>query len=617
MSNVGGADGLGSAARFNSPSAVLADSNGNLYVADAGNNTIRKISASGAVTTFAGSAGVTGHADGNGAAASFNAPLGLGIDSLGNVYVADTGNRLIRKITPEGAVTTLYAGGSFVSVAVDAGGNVFAMDGNDCLLTKITPSGVATEVPGPNSEAWCQLAPTDPILTIPPTPPTYQDAGLANDNAGNIYVAASGAIDKIAPDGAISNVLNVAGLRSPAIAVDKLGNMFVLPQSAYNNGETAFTIEMITPAGIVSTLAGANGNVGSTDGKGAAAEFNNPRGIAVDTAGNVIVADFGNDTIRNITSAGVVSTLAGVAPAPGSADGVGAAASFNAPQGMASDSSGNLYVADSGNNTIRVISPSGAVKTLAGSTGVTGNADGSGGAASFNLPMGVAVDGAGNAYVSDTRNCTIRKITPAGATTTLAGQAGMCGNADGTGAIARFNNPQGMAIDCSGNILVADTGNNAIRKVTATGDVTTLTATTTSLVLPYDVTTDASCNVYAASTYSNTIGKVAANGSVATLAGNAGLAGRADGTGAAASFDFPMGVAADSAGNLYVADTGNNVIRKVTPAGVVSTVVGTQELGFIAGPLPGGLVAPVGIAIHDRSLYIATGNGIAVVNNLP
>ena len=184
---------------------------------------------------------------------------------------------------------------------------------------------------------------------------------------------------------------------------------------------------------------GDGGPVGSADGTGSAARFNDPDGVAVDGAGNVYVADTFNDTIRKITPAGVVTTLAGSPGQVGSADGTGSAARFNDPEGVAVDAAGNVYVADTRNDTIRKITPAGVVTTLAGSPGQAGSADGTGSAARFDFPNGVAVDGAGNVYVADAGNDTIRKITPAGVVTTLAGTAGQSGSADGTGSAARFN----------------------------------------------------------------------------------------------------------------------------------------------------------------------------------
>src|SRR5947209_203745 len=203
------------------------------------------------------------------------------------------------------------------------------------------------------------------------------------------------------------------------------------------------------------TLAG-QASIGSADGTGGVARFYVPSGVATDSSGNVYVADLLNSTIRKITPAGVVTTLAGLAGVTGSADGTGGAARFYRPTGVATDSSGNVYVADQYNHTIRKITPAGVVTTLAGLAGSYGSADGTGSAARFNGPNGVATDSSGNVYVADTYNNTIRKITPAGVVTTLAGLAVSVGSADGTGSAARFNDPSGVATDSSGNVRVAD-----------------------------------------------------------------------------------------------------------------------------------------------------------------
>ena len=209
-------------------------------------------------------------------------------------------------------------------------------------------------------------------------------------------------------------------------------------------------------------------------GIGTAARFCNPQGVATDSTGNVYVADTFNCAIRKITPAGVVSTLAGTAGTCGSVDGPGSAASFNYPQGIAADNTGNTYVADSTNCTIRKITSAGVVSTLAGTAGACGSADATGAAARFNYPVGVAIDSAGNVDVADTNNCTIRQITPAGVVSTLAGAAGVAGSADGMASSARFSGPTGIAIDGTDNLYVADLGNNTIRKITPAGVVTTV-----------------------------------------------------------------------------------------------------------------------------------------------
>ncbi len=217
--------------------------------------------------------------------------------------------------------------------------------------------------------------------------------------------------------------------------------------------------------GAVTTLAGTAGSSGSADGTGAAARFTNPTGVAVDAAGTLYVADQSNNTIRRITQAGVVTTLAGLAGSPGSANGTGAAARFNAPSGVAVDAAGTLYVADQGNHTIRRISAAGVVTTLAGSAGSPGSANGTGAAARFYAPYNVAVDAAGTLYVAEFNNNTVRRVTAAGVTTTLAGTAGSPGSADGTGAAARFNAPTGVAVDAAGAVYVADYSSHTIRVI--------------------------------------------------------------------------------------------------------------------------------------------------------
>ena len=443
----GSADGTGARASFNSPYGIAVDKSGNVYVADTINNSIRKISSAGAVTTLAGS-GSMGSADGTGTAASFNGPSGIAVDKSGNVYVADQRNNLIRMISPAGAVTTLAGSGS----AGSANG-----------------TGKAASFNGPN--------------------------GVAVDDAGAVYVADFG-----------------------------------------NN-----LIRKITSAGAVTTLAG-SGSVGSDDGTGTAASFKYPNGVAVDGSGNVYVADFGNDRIRKITSAGVVTTLAGSGSA-GATDGTGSVASFYSPDGVAVGGSGNLYVADTDNNSIRKITPAGAVTTLAGSS-VRGSADGLGTAASFYAPAGVAVDSSGDVYVVDTHNNLIRKITSAGAVAILAG-SGVPGSANGTGTAASFNGSAAVAADASGNVYEADRNNNVIRKIASSGAVT-------------------------------------------TFAGS-GSSGSADGTGSAASFNGPTGLAVDGLGNVYVADFGNDLIRKISSAGVVTTLAGSGFAGSANGirvPVP-------------------------------
>ncbi len=324
----------------------------------------------------------------------------------------------------------------------------------------------------------------------------------------------------------------------------------------------------------ISTFAGQAGAAGSTDATSTSARFNGQSGIAVDVSGNVYVADTSNHVIRKITSAGVVTTLAGLAGANGSADGTGSAARFNAPSGVAVSSVGTVYVADTYNHIIRVISPEGVVTTLAGLAGSTGSTDATGSSARFLYPYGIALAANGTAYVTDTFNHTIRQVQAGGAVTTFAGTAGARGSANAAGAAARFAFPFAIALDSTGNLYVADSFNHTIRKIDGAGNATTL-AGTVGTVGSVDGTgtaalfnqssglaVDSAGNVYVADTYNHTIRRVTSLGIVTTLAGVAGTAGSVDGVGAAARFNQPFGIAVDATNNIFISDTRNHTIRR-------------------------------------------------------
>jgi sugar lactone lactonase YvrE len=279
-------------------------------------------------------------------------------------------------------------------------------------------------------------------------------------------------------------------------------------------------IRKIAPSGIVTNFAG-SGTAGFSNGVGTGAAFFSPQGVAVDSSGNVNVADTLNNCIRKITSSGIVTTFAG-SRIIGSTNGVGADAEFYYPQGVAFDSSGDLYVGDTYNHLIRKITPSGIVTTFAGTAGIIGSTNGVGTNATFYYPQAVAVDSCGNVYVGDYTNHLIRKITPSGYVTTLAGTAGTSGSSNGVGTNARFSSPTGVAVDSSGNVYVGDYLNHLIRKITPSGNVT-------------------------------------------TLAGTTGIIGSTNGLGTNAKFNRPLGIAVDSSGNVYVCDENNHLIRKMTP----------------------------------------------------
>lgn len=316
---------------------------------------------------------------------------------------------------------------------------------------------------------------------------------------------------------------------------------------------------------VVTTIAGST--QGFLDGTGNTAKFNLPTGVAIDNVGNIYVADNENHKIRKITAEGVVTTFAG--STQGFADGQGTMAQFNTPRGIAVDLQGNVYVADGNNHKIRKITPAGSVTTVAGTT--QGFANGNVSIAKFFVPYGVATDNTGAIYVADSANHKIRKISPSGEVTTLAGSTQ--GFSDGSGILAKFNLPTAVAIDASGNVYVADYFNHKIRKITSVGLVSTLAGSTSGFVngsgimakfnLPYGVTTDSNGNVYVGDVFNSCIRKITPSGFTTTLAGT-GNYGATDGVGTEAEFFRPSGVVTDMVGNIYVTDTNNNRIRKIS-----------------------------------------------------
>jgi len=578
----GFANGTGTTARFTGPGALVWDGAGNLYAAD--NDVIRKVVvATGAVSTVAGSPGQFMVVDGVGAQARFWFPGGLALDGAGNLFVSDSGGGTIRRVVLATAEVTTIAGaaGTVGSVdgtgsdarfsspdhlALDGAGNLYVADRLNATIRKVVlASGVVTTIAG--------------------------TAGMHGSTDG---VGTSARLEE--PDG---------------LVFDGAGNLFFS-----DRGSTA--VRRITLAtGAVTTVAGSWGMSGSTDGVGPAARFTWPAGLASDGAGNLYVADVDSYAVRKIVVATAsVTTVAGSAAKRGSTDGTGAAARFSTPLRVAEDGAGNLFVAS--DFAIRKVAlPGGEVTTFAGVSGTYGTTDGRGTAARFRTIRGLVSDKAGTLYVSDTGNYTIRKVDLGTAmVTTIAGTAFMAGSADGTGAAARFDYPQGLALDGAGNLFVADSTASTLRKIDlATRAVTTFAGayraagtvdaagTDARFYAPEDLTAAGDGNLYVADTGTNIIRRVVvATAQVTTLAGLANISGgTTDGTGGAARFASPRAISADGAGNLYVADSAGPTIRKmVISTGAVTTLIGVPgRLGVKEGPFPAGLNQPYGLA----SLY--------------
>ncbi|HEX6792787.1 MAG TPA: hypothetical protein VF304_02965 [Casimicrobiaceae bacterium] len=621
---------------FSDPESVAVDRAGSIYVVDSGNHAIRKISPTGVVTTVAGKPGTWGSADGIGPAARFYQPEGIAIDVAENLYVTDTGNFTLRKIAPDGTVTTLAgtAGSSgrddgvgnagrfdgAGGIAADPTGNIFVSDFDDNTIRKISPASVVTTFAGTPGVSSRQDG-------RGPAAGFNTPRGLAIDATGRVYVAdsANQRIRTITPDGVVSTLAGTGELGGevdgPAataqfneptgIAVDATGNVYVADQGNFQT--PGGTIRKISPAGEVTTLAGTAGVTGAADGVGAAASFNFVGGLAVDAAGDLFAADLANNEVRKITATGVVTTVAGTPPPPvfhgcTSADGVGADARFCYPGAIAADRSGNLYVADTFNDTIRKITPAGVVSTVAGQPGVFGARDGVATSATFNGPSGIAVDADGTIYVADISSHLIRKISPAGMVSTLAG-------ADWEDGVPGFggrpgSRPTALVVDGAGTVYVVDVGMDTVRKVSTTGVVTTpLGLAPGGFQFLCGIAIDAVGNLYLGT--STGVSILAPNGTLAAVAGSGEL-NAVDGVGAQASFSGACDLALDDAGRVLVIDRNNNTIRRIARDGTVTTIVGQGGSGsVVVGPLPGALDGPIGLAIDAHGvLYTSSENAI-------
>ncbi|WMW80542.1 hypothetical protein RF679_18165 [Undibacterium cyanobacteriorum] len=551
----GNANGSLTAASITAPAGAVTDSVGNMFFVDSSDSTIRKVTPSGSVTSYAGVSGKRGTNDGPRDSANFTTPMGLAIDAQDNLYVSDVGVNNIRKISNAGVVTTVAGIASDTlevvngtantakfaapfALAVDSTNNIYVIE-NTGRLRKISSSGIVSTLAGPD-----QLF-----------------ARGASDGSG----------------------ANVRFNSPKGIAIDKDNNIFIADT---NNG----TIRKITPSGLVSTYAGKAGSLGSTDGSINTALFSSPRSLRFDKQGNLYVVEAANNVIRKISSAGIVSTVAGNANAVGAyVDGVGGIARFNFPRDITFDLAGNAYVSDLSNSTIRKITTDGMVSTWFGPKSNSGIADGNGGRAQFFGPSGIVSDNVGNYYVSDTSNHTIRKVSASGDVTTLTGSPTEYGSTDANNRLSQFNSPLGLTFDKNGFLYVADSGNEAIRRVNTAGDVTTFARGGSSATMgaPHGLIFDASGNLLVTDNTYNAVRKISPTGQISLFAGSPnGLPGSSDFMGVSASFNCPSGIAIDKAGFIYVADTCNHTIRKINPNGLVSTYAGRAgESGSTDGDL--------------------------------
>jgi sugar lactone lactonase YvrE len=592
-----GDGGPATSAQLAWPAGLAVDTVGNVYIAENGSHRIRRVSPDGSITTVAGTGSAGDSGDGGPAInAQLNFPVGVAVDTSGNLYIADTGNNRVRRVSAEGVITTVAAGfGHTEGIAADAAGNVYITD----YVVGEAPCGD------------CDVPFIGRIVRV-------TRSGIVDTIAGGGMEQGDG--------GAATSAL----LQTPrGIAVDASGSLYV--SDSVND-----SVRKISPSGVITTAAGVNFARGIpcpyTDGPLPVTPFplRCPAGVAVDVAGTLYVADIGNHRIRKVSPQGDIANIAG-SGAEGTFWGDGGRAedaALYSPLGVAVDGSSNLFIADAGNNRVRKVSPDGVITTIAGN-GTPGYSGDGGPATSAQLrdPAGVAVDASGNLYIADTGNNRIRKVSENGMITTVAGRGDFnppLGDG-GPATRAALAGPRGVAVDASGNLYIADTFFFLIRKVSPAGIITTVAGRNfyqpgpSDVSFPTGVSLDAAGNLYI--TTSTTIRKLSRDGTISTVAGNgtAGISGSSGDGGPATSavLQGPIAAAVDAAGNLYISGgllsglpTGAAHVRRVTSDGIINTIAGNGSSGYSGDGGPANSAsfsaAAAGIAVDAAgTIYVA------------
>jgi uncharacterized protein (TIGR03437 family) len=586
--------------------SICPDALGNLYVADAGDHRVRKISTGGIVNTVAGTGFPTVDA--------LNLPYGVAVDGAGNVFIADLGNNRVRRVASTGEVSTVLAVPSPRNVLADGAGNLYISEFSGHRVVRLSPDGAVTTIAGTGTGG--SKGDGGPAVLAGLNFP----AGMAVDRAGNLYIADSGnhKIRKVWATGAITTVLGTgaagsvtaAQLNTPTgVALDGAGTLYVADSGNQR-------IRKLTAGGVISSISiaardvavDAAGNVFAaagthvykvlTDGAQAAiagdgsyfvrgdggpataARLNAPSGVVLDAGGNLWIADQGNARVREVSAAGTISTAAGPA-------------GLASPVGLALDGAGNLLIADAGGEAVRSLIGSSLVRVAGnGVAGYTGEGFPAAGS-SLLYPSGVASAAGGVFYIADTANHRIRRVNAGGVLITVAGTGIRGWNGDGYGTATQIDSPTGLALDKAGTLYFADTGNSRIRKLTPDGIVTTVA--TGQLSSPRGVAVDDAGDVFVADTGNHRVLAVWVDGSIAVIAGTGlpGFGGDGD-SGTPAQLSSPSGLALDGAtGSLYIADSGNQRIRRLTPAAAGPTELLIQGLTVVnaATLLPGPVAA--------------------------
>ena len=636
------------------PRAVLIGRNGEIYIASSAQNRVYRIEGDFTLTLIAGSSyGFSGDG-GSALTAQFRNISGLAQDSNGNLYIADTENHRIRRVNTAGFVHTVAGSGTAgysgdggsatsaqlngpVGLAVDAAGNLYIADQRNNRIRYVGLDGRISTFAGNGNAA------SGGDGGVPTAASILQPGSLALDNSGNLYIAETGGhrVRKVS-NNAISTVAGTGsagfsgeGGQATQAQLNSPGGLAVGGNSLYisDTGNHRVRRVFLTTGQIGYLVGDGTPGYGGDGGSAFFAQLHSPSGLAVDALGTLRIADTENNRVR-IVADDMILTLAGNGTSGYGGDfGSSTAARLNRPRAAAVDALGNLYIADTDNHRMRRVTPSGLITPVSG-TGRAGFSGDTGPAlsADLNSPDGVAVDAAGTIYISDTLNHRIRKVLPSGIISTAVGlgTAGFAGDG-GLGPNARISSPGALATDVAGNLYISDTGNRRIRRLSPDGRISTVAgngnagdsgdggdAIAASLNVPRALATDSSGNLYIADTGNRRIRKVSTAGVITTVAGTSGpgIPGtNGDGqsaTGPAALLDSPSGVAVDSQGNILIAETNANRIRAVFRDGVIRTIIGIGSQGFSGdggAPAAAQLSSPEGLALEASGILYIADTG--------
>ena len=611
-----GDGGLAVNAQLSGPNGIAVDAAGDIFVADGGNYRVRRISASGIITTVAGGGVGQGYFEGGAATtAGFNFISGLALDGSGNLFISDSGYDVVRMVSPKGIITTVAGTGTYgysgdggpavkarlsgpSGLVVDGLGNIFIADSNNSCVRKVAVGGTITTFAGTGFAGFS--GDNGPAVNAQLAYPR----GVALDGSGNLLITDSNnaRIRTVSANGTISTVPGNATYGATGvgdIAVDSAGNIFI---DGSASGLTSFeltgdfsgtlflaqvsssppgisVLRKISAAGTISTVAGnsASGLYG-VGGPAIGGQFGSVQGVAADGSGNVFVADPVDNSVLKISAAGILTVVAGNGTSKFSGDGgLATNAELAAPMAVAVDGSGDLFIADYDNGRIRKVTPNGMITTVAGN-GDAGYAGDGGQALNAEIarPSGVAIDGSGNIFILDTTNSVVRKVAANGVITTIAGNGAL-------------NNPMGIAVDTAGDLFIADTYNYAVRKVTPSGTITTVAGGSSSLLNELTgVAVDGSGNLL-----------IAADGAILRVSATNGAL-----TIIAATGD-EVGIAADASGDVFITGTSSKSVSKLTPTSqtVLITAVADAASERTGAVSPGEIIAIFGGGMGMPGLF--------------